>query len=72
MLSFFIHGDESQPFTDIDTPIQPGGSKGSEPSADQIGMLADMGFTAAQAKKALRETVSQSLFVRERGTDMWQ
>ncbi|OCH88833.1 ubiquitin carboxyl-terminal hydrolase 14 [Obba rivulosa] len=43
---------------DIDTPIQPqGGSGGApEPSADQISMLADMGFTHAQARKALRET----------------
>ena len=43
---------------DIDAPIQlSGGSKGSEPSPEQVAMLADMGFTAAQAKKALRETV---------------
>ncbi|RUS27530.1 hypothetical protein BC938DRAFT_483110 [Jimgerdemannia flammicorona] len=44
---------------DIDDPIQPAtGSRPSapEPTADQISMLADMGFTAAQAKKALRET----------------
>ena len=42
---------------DIDAPIQPSGGKGPEPSAGQISMLADMGFTHAQAKKALRETV---------------
>ncbi|KAH8091347.1 ubiquitin carboxyl-terminal hydrolase 14 [Cristinia sonorae] len=43
---------------DIDAPIQLAGapSGSSEPSAEQISMLADMGFTAAQAKKALRET----------------
>lgn len=46
--------------TDIDAPIQAGGgaAKGPEPSPDQIAMIADMGFTSAQARKALRETVS--------------
>lgn len=47
--------------SDIDDPIPAtgGGSGGApEPSAEQISMLADMGFTAAQARKALRETVS--------------
>ena len=47
-------------YTDIDAPIQPqsgGGSGGPEPSAEQVSMLADMGFTPAQARKALRETV---------------
>lgn len=45
--------------TDIDDPIQPqvAGGPVTEPSPEQIGMLADMGFTAAQGKKALRETV---------------
>jgi hypothetical protein len=43
---------------DIDDPIQPVHSGvGQEPSAEQVAMLADMGFTAAQARKALRETV---------------
>ena len=45
---------------DIDAPIQlPGAnaSAGPEPSAEQVAMLADMGFTSAQASKALRETV---------------
>lgn len=44
---------------DIDAPIQTGGgaSSGPEPSAEQVSMLADMGFTAAQARKALKETV---------------
>ncbi|KAJ7827504.1 hypothetical protein B0H14DRAFT_1230424 [Mycena olivaceomarginata] len=46
---------------DIDAPIQPAaggatGGGGPEPTADQIAMLADMGFTSAQARKALRET----------------
>jgi hypothetical protein len=42
---------------DIDTPIsQPGGS--SQPSAEQISALTEMGFTSLQAAKALRETVS--------------
>ena len=46
---------------DIDEPIQlntsEGAKKGPEPSPDQIAMLADMGFTHAQARKALIETV---------------
>jgi len=37
---------------DIDEPIQPSG----EPPVDQIALLADMGFTHAQARKALLET----------------
>ncbi|KAI8969677.1 ubiquitinyl hydrolase [Trametes punicea] len=44
---------------DIDAPIQPaasGGGGAPEPSAEQVSMLADMGFTPAQARKALRET----------------
>ncbi|KAJ3935880.1 MAG: ubiquitin carboxyl-terminal hydrolase 14 [Lentinula lateritia] len=44
---------------DIDEPIQPVTSSpmlGPEPLAEQISMLSDMGFTSAQAKKALRET----------------
>jgi ubiquitin carboxyl-terminal hydrolase 5/13 len=45
---------------DIDAPIQPAGGAagGPEPSPEQISMLSDMGFTPAQARKALRETVS--------------
>ena len=44
---------------DIDSPLPAAGSAaaGNEPSADQIAMIADMGFTPAQARKALRETV---------------
>ncbi|KIJ98331.1 hypothetical protein K443DRAFT_680854 [Laccaria amethystina LaAM-08-1] len=46
--------------TDIDEPIQAAQSAaavgGPEPSPDQIAMLSDMGFTVAQARKALRET----------------
>ena len=52
--------------TDIDAPIQlPGAgaaSSGPEPSPEIIGMLTDMGFTTAQVKKALRETV-RALFI---------
>lgn len=56
--------------TDIDTPIDFGAaaaggasaaSSGPEPSAEQVSMLADMGFSSAQAKKALRETVCPHL-----------
>ena len=50
---------------DIDEPIQlvpkqSGLDTISEPSAEQVGMLCDMGFTMLQAKKALRETVRDS------------
>lgn len=49
---------------DIDDPIQltaaGNTSSGSEPSQEQIAMLADMGFTSAQARKALRETGSNA------------
>jgi len=52
----FAHMDDS----DIDAPIQVtaagGTSSGPEPSQEQIAMLADMGFTFTQARKALRET----------------
>ncbi|BEJ00479.1 hypothetical protein CcaverHIS631_0503360 [Cutaneotrichosporon cavernicola] len=43
---------------DIDDPIQPAGVAASrpEPTAEQISMLSEMGFTHAQARKALRET----------------
>ncbi|KII83872.1 hypothetical protein PLICRDRAFT_46628 [Plicaturopsis crispa FD-325 SS-3] len=45
---------------DIDAPIELAASSNTsvsfEPSPDQIRMLADMGFTSAQARKALRET----------------
>ena len=47
---------------DIDTPLQTAGNGNGtvvpEASQEEIAMLADMGFTASQAKKALRETVS--------------
>lgn len=54
---------------DIDMPIQPPGApaKGPEPSVDQISALVDMGFTAAQARKALRETVGLRLGSNDRG-----
>ncbi|KAI9450058.1 ubiquitin carboxyl-terminal hydrolase 14, partial [Lactarius psammicola] len=48
---------------DIDDPIVVsqstsggGGGSGPEPSAEQVDMLAEMGFSRAQARKALRET----------------
>ncbi|EIW75842.1 ubiquitinyl hydrolase [Coniophora puteana RWD-64-598 SS2] len=47
---------------DIDAPLDLGGASGgaapsgSEPSEEQIAMLVSMGFTHAQARKALRET----------------
>jgi len=45
---------------DIDDSIQvsssSGPNSGPEPNPEQIAMLADMGFTSAQARKALRET----------------
>jgi ubiquitin carboxyl-terminal hydrolase 5/13 len=41
---------------EIDNPIQLGGPRVAEPTADQIALLADMGFTHAQARKALLET----------------
>jgi ubiquitin carboxyl-terminal hydrolase 5/13 len=53
----FMHMEDP----DIDDPIQVAGTGGNtsgpEPSQEQIAMLADMGFSAAQARKALRETV---------------
>ncbi|KAG5651892.1 hypothetical protein H0H81_007049 [Sphagnurus paluster] len=50
----FAHMDDP----DIDAPIVLGQatSATSEPPPEQIAMLADMGFTPAQARKALRET----------------
>lgn len=43
---------------DIDKPLSSNQAGGYEPPAEQVNMLADMGFTPAQAKKALCETVS--------------
>ncbi|THH03651.1 hypothetical protein EW145_g6112 [Phellinidium pouzarii] len=51
----FAHMEDS----DIDDPLPSGGQttvNKAEPSAEQVSMLVDMGFTQAQAKKALRET----------------
>lgn len=46
---------------DIDDPIEAaaagGAASGPEPPQEQVAMLADMGFSSAQATKALRETV---------------
>lgn len=56
---------------DLDDPLPPpttsgasggGGGGGNEPSQEQISMLIDMGFTPAQGRKALLETVSFPLF----------
>jgi hypothetical protein len=60
---------------DIDAPLQAtnpatSGSAGPEPSAEQVSMLADMGFTHAQAKKALRETVSCSELIFKEKSNM--
>ena len=62
-LIFPYDDDDSNLFdVDIDSPIQlsspAAGNAGFEPDPDQIAMLSDMGFTNAQARKALRETVS--------------
>lgn len=46
----------------IDYPLEPtSGSQQGSVSEEQISMLCEMGFTPAQAKKALRETVSRSV-----------
>lgn len=47
---------------DIDAPLPASdaaavvGAAGDEPTSDQISMVSEMGFTTAQARKALRET----------------
>lgn len=52
---------------DIDDPIQPAaipsaaGSSATEPSADKIAMIGDMGFSPAQARKALKQAVRDYL-----------
>ncbi len=64
----FAHMDDP----DIDAPINlqaasgagaGAGAGGAEPAAEQVAMLADMGFTEKQARKALRETVSVEFLV---------
>ena len=50
----FAHMDDP----DIDAPIAVGGAGAGEPAAEQVAMLADMGFSEKQARKALKETVS--------------
>ena len=51
IISFFVF------HLDIDSPIQLSApAAGNEPDADQVAMLSDMGFTSAQARRALRET----------------
>jgi len=41
---------------DIDDPIPSQSAGGPEPSPEAIAMIADMGFTEKQARKALKET----------------
>lgn len=41
---------------DLNDPLPGAKASGPEPSADQIAAIADMGFTLAQARKALKET----------------
>ena len=55
----FAHMEDA----DIDDPLPMGGAAvaavaGGEPGEDQIAGITEMGFTPAQARKALRETVS--------------
>lgn len=45
---------------DIDAPLQTKVGSIPEPSAEQIQMISDMGFTTGQARKALKETVHKS------------
>ncbi|KZP06271.1 ubiquitinyl hydrolase [Athelia psychrophila] len=52
----FGHMEDADIDEPIPVPAGGGAAAGPEPSADQIAMLADMGFTPAQAGKALRET----------------
>lgn len=51
-------------YVDIDDPLPAtsNSANNNEPSVDQISALQDMGFSEAQARKALRETVSDQLF----------
>src|SRR5271168_2756391 len=61
---FLLPLPHSLVYVDIDDPIKvssPSGPStiGPEPDPEQIAMLADMGFTSAQARKALRETVRE-------------
>lgn len=47
-------------FADIDAPLPAAGAApaaANEPTEEQISMIVDMGFTPAQGRKALRETV---------------
>ncbi|KAI0032442.1 ubiquitinyl hydrolase [Vararia minispora EC-137] len=52
----FAHMDDP----DIDAPIQAPGAQAPEPSAEQVELLAAMGFTPTQARKALRETAGNA------------
>lgn len=49
---------------DIDDPIRVPSSSSDlpEPDPEQVAKLAEMGFTSAQARKALRETVLSNFY----------
>lgn len=53
---------------DIDVPppakAKPAAAKGAEPKPEDVEMLLNYGFTAAQARKALRETVWSTANIR--------
>lgn len=53
------HRVDSSSLKDIDDPLPSADTTAtaSEPSKDQISTLQEMGFSEAQAKKALKETV---------------
>jgi ubiquitin carboxyl-terminal hydrolase 5/13 len=50
-------------FKDIDDPLPTNDAAATAaPSQDQINTLQEMGFSAAQARKALRETVRHDYY----------
>lgn len=55
---------------DIDDPLPETNTAAANssrvPTEDQIATLQDMGFTAGQAKKALRETVSSLNYIQKK------
>lgn len=46
---------------DIDDPLESVTTTANEASMEQISTLCEMGFSPAQAKKALRETVGKKM-----------
>jgi ubiquitin carboxyl-terminal hydrolase 5/13 len=46
---------------DIDAPLESVTATANEASTEQISTLCEMGFSPAQAKKALRETVGKKI-----------